>query len=77
MENNFYCQQKCVPVDFSFEEWNKAYLEIQAMPITEVEKQKLINGEPCVTQCFACMAIVGERRKKTQDLIKKQKDAKG
>ena len=63
---NFYCQQKCGEVDFSIDEWNKRYLEIEAMPISQAEKDKLIDGEPCEKQCFDCMAIVGETRKKNR-----------
>ena len=63
---NFYCQQKCGEVDFSIDEWNKRYLEIEAMPISQAEKNKLIDGEPCEKQCFDCMAIVGETRKKNR-----------
>jgi hypothetical protein len=69
---NFYCQQKCGEVDFSIEEWNKSYKEINAMPISEEEKQKLIDGEPCKEQCFACMAIVGETQRKNR-LIRESK----
>ena len=69
--SNFYCQQKCVPPDFSFEEWNKAYKEINAMPISEKEKRKLIDGEPCTKQCFDCIAIVGKRRAETKKLMDK------
>jgi len=68
LETNFYCQQKCGQVDFSIDEWNKAYKEINAMPISEEEKQKLIDGDPCKQQCFDCIAIVGERRIKNQKL---------
>jgi len=63
---NFYCQQKCGEVDFSIDEWNKSYLEIEAMPISQAEKDKLIDGEPCEKQCFDCMAIVGATRKKNR-----------
>ena len=63
---NFYCQQKCGEVDFSIDEWNKSYLEIEAMPIPQAEKDKLIDGEPCDKQCFECMAVVGETRKKNR-----------
>ncbi len=66
--NNFYCQQKCGFVNFSIDEWNKLYKEINAMPISEAEKEKLINGEPCKTQCFECIAIVGETRLKNSKL---------
>lgn len=67
--NNFYCQIKCVPVDFNIDEWNKASKEIDAMPISEEEKQKLLFPDPCEKQCFDCMAIVGERRRKTNELL--------
>lgn len=67
---NFYCQQKCGHVDFSIKEWNEAYKEINAMPISEEEKQKLIDGEPCEKQCFDCVAIVGETRLKNKKLWK-------
>ncbi len=73
--DNFYCQQKCGHVDFSIEEWNKSYDEIQNMPIKEKEKQKLIHGLPCEEQCFDCMAIVGETRKKNQ-LIRERQNIK-
>ena len=70
-KNNFYCQQKCGQVDFDIGEWNESYKEINAMPISEAEKRKLIDGEPCKEQCFDCIAIVGEQRSKTQKLINK------
>lgn len=63
---NFYCQQKCGQVDFSIEEWNKSYKEIQNMPISEKEKRELIDGVPCKKQCFDCIAIVGETRLKNK-----------
>ena len=68
MRNNFYCQKKCGEVGFSIEEWNKYYKEINKMPISEAEKRKLIDGEPCENQCFDCVAIVGETRIKTKAL---------
>ena len=66
--DNYYCQQKCGHIDFSIHEWNKSYLEIEAMPISQAEKDKLINGVPCTEQCFNCMAIVGETRKKNRGI---------
>ena len=36
------------------------------MQISQAEKDKLIDGEPCEKQCFDCMAIVGETRKKNR-----------
>lgn len=68
MKNNFYCQQKCGDVDFDINKWNKAHDEIQKMPISEVEKDKLIHGEPCKHQCFSCIVIVGETRIKNANL---------
>ena len=61
---NFYCQIKCGEVDFSIQEWNKAFNEIIAMPISQAEQEKLLNPEPCKEQCFDCIAIVGETRLK-------------
>ena len=69
--SNFYCQIKCVPVGFSIDEWNKAYKEIQTMPISEVEKSKLLFPDPCKEQCFDCLAIVGKRRLETKKLMNK------
>lgn len=60
--SSFYCQQKCGVVGFSIEEWHKNYLEIEKMPISRADKDKLIDGEPCENQCFDCIAIVGETR---------------
>lgn len=71
--SNFYCQISCGQENFSIEEWNKAYKEINAMPISEAEKQKLIHPDPCEKQCFDCIAIVGARRKETDELLKNKK----
>lgn len=43
MKHNFYCQIKCGEVEFSIEEWNKSYKEINGMSISEEEKDKLLN----------------------------------
>ncbi len=64
---NFYCQIRCEGGDFSISEWNKAYKEIQAMPISEEAKHKLIHPEPCKAQCEACMDIVIETKKKNKE----------
>jgi hypothetical protein len=56
----------CEDENFSIDEWNKSYLEIEAMPISQIEKDKLIDGEPCKVQCFDCMANVGETRLKNR-----------
>jgi hypothetical protein len=68
---SFYCKYVIGDPDFSIEEWNKAYKEINAMPISEAEKEKLITGntEQCKEQCFDCMAIVGERQLKTKLIL--------
>lgn len=66
LNENFYCQQKCGEVDFDINEWNKYYLEVEAMPISQAEKDKLIHGEPCDNQCFDCMGVVGETRIKNK-----------
>lgn len=66
--SNFYCQQLCGEIDFSINEWNKAYDEINKLPISQEEKNKLIDGEPCKEQCFNCMAIVGEKQSNTKKL---------
>lgn len=71
--NSFYCQKSCGEVGFYIKEWNKNYKEINAMDISEEEKRKLIHPDPCKEQCFNCMAIVGERRLKTQTLINNKK----
>lgn len=65
-EANFYCQIKCGSVDFSIDKWNKAYKEIQQMPISEDEKRELLNPDHCKEQCFECMAIVGKTRLKNK-----------
>lgn len=66
MDNNFYCQIKCCAVDFSINEWNKAFEEIMGMPISDSEKEELLHPEPCKEQCFDCMAIVGTTQRKNK-----------
>ncbi len=63
---NFYCQAKCGHENFSIEEWNKADKEIELMPISENEKDKLRHPDPCKSQCFDCIAIVGDTRIKNK-----------
>ncbi len=69
----FYCQKECGVVGFSAEEWNKNYLEIEAMPISQQEKDNLIDGEPCTKQCFDCIAIVGKRRQQTREQLNQKR----
>ena len=68
MGSNFYCRQKTGEVTSDPEYW-KYVDEIWKMDIPESEKRKLMDGPECKEQCFDCMAIVGERRIKTQKLI--------
>lgn len=65
-ETNFYCQIKCGSVDFSISEWNRAYKEIMNIPITELEKEKLLRPDLCKEQCFDCISIVGATRLKNK-----------
>ena len=67
---HFYCQHLVGDVNFSIDEWNKVYNEIKDLNLTEEQRDFILNGptEPCKEQCFACIAIVGERRKKTKNL---------
>jgi hypothetical protein len=70
--DNFYCQQKCGEVDFSIDEWNKAFKYCIDNNLSEEEINKILDGEPCENQCFDCMAIVGERKKKNR-LVRESK----
>lgn len=69
--STFYCQQKCGDTEFSIDEWNKAFKMCIDMGLSEKEMNKILEGEPCKTQCVACACIVGEQRMKTQKLIEK------
>jgi hypothetical protein len=64
--NNFYCQQKCGEVDFSIDEWNKAFQYCIDNNLSEKQTSEILEGKPCKKQCFDCMAIVGETRKKNR-----------
>jgi hypothetical protein len=70
-----YCQQVSGWLDFSIEAWNKMNTQLDAMGVSEAGKRKIMlekrlatSGLPCKEQCFECLAIVGERRKKTANL---------
>lgn len=67
----FYCQNVCGDVDFSIDEWNKVYDEVKNMS-EEIQRLVLDDPPPCKEQCFACMAIVGETRKKNKLLTPKE-----
>lgn len=74
MDNNnkphFYCQNLTGDVNFSIEGWNATYESIKGAGLTEAEENYILfgSGEGCKEQCFACMAIVGERRNATKKL---------
>lgn len=68
--NNFYCKRWCGDPEFSIDEWNKTFVNLCAAGIENTKKGRAALGEThCEEQCFDCMAIVGERRKKTMNLI--------
>jgi hypothetical protein len=62
---HFYCQNLVGDVNFSIDEWNKAYQDVKDK---SEEIQRLVLDPPpaCREQCFDCAANVGARRKKTQ-----------
>lgn len=68
---HFYCQQLTGDVDFSIDEWNQTYNSIKDAGLTEAEENYILFGsrEGCREQCFACMAIVGQRRLATKKLM--------
>lgn len=70
---NFYCQQKCGEVNFSIGEWNKAFQYCIDNNLSEEQTAKILDGESCEKQCFDCMAIVGETRKKNR--LKRERKA--
>jgi hypothetical protein len=69
METNFYCQIKCLGIDFSITEWEKAFNIGIELGLSETQLSKLLEGEPCKNQCPDCACIVGERKIKTRMLI--------
>mgnify|MGYP001251724254 CR=1 FL=1 len=71
MSKNFYCRKHSGDPDFSIEDWNKALDYCEEHNINGIERDKILSPElfPCDTQCFDCIADVGERRKKTKSFI--------
>jgi len=67
-ESHFYCQNICGDDNFSIDEWNKAFDEVKDKS-EEIQRLVLDPPPPCNEQCFDCIAIVGEQRKKTQKLL--------
>ncbi len=65
-KHNFYCQKKCGEVNFSIDEWNKAFDYCMKNNLSEKNMSEILEGTPCEIQCFDCMATVGETRKKNK-----------
>lgn len=65
---HFYCQNVVGDANFSIDEWNKAYEDVKNKS-EEIQRLVLDPPPPCEKQCFDCIAIVGERRNKTQELL--------
>lgn len=65
----FYCQKTCGSEDFTIEEWNKVSEDLEETNLSQQEKWDILFPPHCEKQCFDCMAIVGERRLKTKELI--------
>ena len=72
--SSFYCQQKCGEVNFSIDEWNKAFDYCIENNLPEKEMSKILEGEACKKQCFDCMAVVGETRMKNK-IIRERKSS--
>lgn len=66
-----YCQKVCGEVGFSIKAWNEALKYCNDNGIKGEERDKILHPEkyPCKEQCLSCMAIVAERRLKTQELL--------
>ncbi len=69
INRNFYCQKICGEEDFSIDEWNEVSKELDKTNISEKERDDILFPPKCKEQCFACMAIVGDRQIKTRQLI--------
>lgn len=65
---SFYCQQKCGEVDFSIDEWNKAFEYCLEKNLPEEQMTEILEGKPCDQQCFDCIAVVGETRSRNEKL---------
>jgi hypothetical protein len=68
--NNFYCHKTQSYELISQAERIKRREYCRISGITGLERDKLLSPHlfRCETQCFDCMAIVGERRLKTKEL---------
>lgn len=63
----FYCQNVVGDANFSIDEWNKQFELCMELGI-EMPR----DLSPCKKQCFDCLAIVGERRRKTIEIMKRK-----
>lgn len=66
--SSFYCQNVCGDENFSIDEWNKAYHEVKDKS-QEIQRMVLDGPGQCEKQCFECIALVGNRRLKTQEIM--------
>ena len=58
-KNNFYC--KNISMDgFSIEEWNNKFNSLIDSNLLEDEPMFELNEVKCTSQCFDCMADIGE-----------------
>lgn len=57
---DFYCQKVCGEVDFSIDEWNKAFQYCEDAGIEGEERDRILSPElfPCENQCEDCINIV-------------------
>ncbi len=69
-----YCQKINGDIDFSIDEWNKQYKALELSNLSQSEKNAILHPPECETQCFDCMAIIGNRRKRTQEIINSFKE---
>jgi len=68
LKNTFYCQKICGNNIFSINDWKEQKKLCIDLGI-EMPKE---DNKKCIKQCIACMAIVGDRQQKTQNLINKK-----
>jgi hypothetical protein len=66
---NFYCKRACCGEDWSIKDYNA---DNKILTDRQME-EKYHNRTPCKTQCFDCMAIVGETRIKNRKYRNKLK----
>jgi hypothetical protein len=69
--NNFYCQKVCAAECFSIDDWNDAFRYCNENNIEGEERNRILHPDmfPCKEQCFDCMAIVGERQRRTREIV--------